>query len=176
MANYDGFLIAAYGDHLLVPFLQSHVGRKPVVGIFQASITMALQLVRPNSKFAIITTGQQYEAMLSAGVRKFLGIADGIPDPDVFGGVAATGITAGEARESASLKIKEATRRLLRTGNISVLCIGGAILIGLEQPVREACIEVLGEEKGKRVRLVDQLFAGMTTLDGLARIEACFDY
>src|SRR4051812_653051 len=43
--DFDGFLGAAYGDHPVIRLLQSYVGEKPVVGIFDASVHAALQLV-----------------------------------------------------------------------------------------------------------------------------------
>jgi Asp/Glu/hydantoin racemase len=49
--DYDGFMIACYGDALITRLLQEHVGRKPVVSIFEASITTAMQLLRPGKKF-----------------------------------------------------------------------------------------------------------------------------
>jgi Asp/Glu/hydantoin racemase len=176
--GYDGFLVAGYIDHSLVPLLQSHVGLKPVVGIFQATLTVSLQMITPGSKFGIITTGVQYEAMLTNGVRKFLGAPDGSPDPTVFGGVVATAIAATELDNKDLLKQKVlvATHRLMKRGDVSVICLGGAILVGLENWVRQGCIEVLGEEKGKNIRLVDQMLAGITTVASLARIGAVSAY
>ena len=115
--------------------------------------------------------------MLTNGVRKFLGTREGVLDPAVFGGVAATGIAA-EVGNEAVVKgnVMEATKRLVEGGDVSVVILDVAILVGLEQSARESCVEVLGEEKGKMVRIVGQMLAGVTTLDGLARVAAAFDY
>jgi Asp/Glu/hydantoin racemase len=174
VSRYDGFLVAAGADHLLVPLLRSYVGRKPVAGIFQASLSVALHLVLPGTRFGIVTTGKQYEAMLADGVAAFLG-GDGAA---VFGGAVASGVSADEVGNEAVVrsKVAAATRRLVEGGQVSVVCLGGAILVNCERWVREACVDVLGEENGMNVRIVDQMLAGVTTLDGLARMAIAFDY
>ncbi|KAL1798010.1 hypothetical protein ACET3X_004616 [Alternaria dauci] len=53
--KHDGFLVACYSQHPLVPLLKEEPGvktaRKPVTGIFEASVAASLQLVHPEEKF-----------------------------------------------------------------------------------------------------------------------------
>ena len=146
-----------------------------MIGIFDASVTTALHLIAPGSKFAILTTGSLYETLLTDGVRRILGsIGKPAQTSSIFGGVAATGINVDELdlepRTTVKSKMMDATRRLVKAGDVSVLCIGGVILAGMENWVREACILELGLERGQNIRVVDQMLAGVMTLEGLVRI------
>ncbi|CRK31685.1 hypothetical protein BN1708_005497 [Verticillium longisporum] len=171
--DFDGFLGACYADHPVVRLLQSYVGSKPVVGIFDASILAALQLVGPSTRFGIVTTGVAYETLLSEGVRHLLR-----RDKEVlakFGGVAASGVALVDlqpgSEAGAREKIMDATCRLLTTkegeDNIEVVSMGGVILTGMERWVHEASELALGVEAGRRIKVIDQLLAGMLTLDAL---------
>lgn len=65
-----------------------------------------------------------------------------------------------------------ATKRLLRRGNeleIKAICLGCAGMVGLDDAVRTACVEELGEVGGMQVRIVDGVKAGIGMLYGLAR-------
>lgn len=53
--------------------------------------------------------------------------------------------------------------------SVKAICLGCAGMVGLEEAVREACIEELGAEEGKRVAIVDGVKAGVGTLITLAR-------
>lgn len=173
--DYDGFLAACYADHPLVRLLQSHVGKKPVVGIFDASVYAALRLLPPGSRFGIVTTGVAYEKLLTKGVTALLGQDE--RELAQFAGVAASGIGLADLkyedaddRHEAKGKVLNATARLLQsegTGPVLVICMGGAILAGMEGWVHEACESTLGADEGNKVKVVDQLAAGMLTLDAL---------
>lgn len=172
--DYDGFLAACYADHPLVRLLQSQVGNKPVVCIFHASIYAALQLAAPDpaAQFGIITTAPIYETLLSSAVNIIL--RSNKQALARFAGVAATGVGLADVQlehlnkreqaQAARSKVMAATRLLLRTyGDVSVLSMGGVVLAGMEQWVHEAC-----EAEGRPgVQVVDQLAAGMLTLDVL---------
>ncbi|CRK41717.1 hypothetical protein BN1723_018884, partial [Verticillium longisporum] len=171
--DFDGFLGACYADHPVVRLLQSYVGSKPVVGIFDASILAALQLVGPSTRFGIVTTGVAYETLLSEGVRHLLR-----RDKEVlakFGGVAASGVALVDlqpgSEAGAREKIMDATCRLLTTkegeDNIEVVSMGGVILSGMERWVHEGSELALGVEAGRRIKVIDQLLAGLLTLDAL---------
>jgi Asp/Glu/hydantoin racemase len=180
--KYDGFLGACYGDHPVVRLLQSYVGAKPVVGIFDASVHAALQLAGPNSKLGIITTGVPFEVLLAQGVKNLLGSTPNERNKQLqrFGGVAASSIgpsdlgqeSSGIARE----KITAATTRLLRSGEIDVLCVGGVILAGIKPWIREACETELGPEKGREMKIIDQLVAGAVVLEALLRSKPVVDF
>ncbi|PNH41738.1 hypothetical protein VD0004_g5437 [Verticillium dahliae] len=171
--DFDGFLGACYADHPVVRLLQSYVGSKPVVGIFDASILAALQLVGPSTRFGIVTTGVAYEELLYEGVKHLLR-----RDKEVFakfGGVAASGVGLMDlqpgSEAGAREKIMEATCRLLATkegeDNIEVVSMGGVILSGMERWVHEGSELALGVEAGRRIKVIDQLLAGLLTLDAL---------
>jgi Asp/Glu/hydantoin racemase len=152
--------------------LQSKVGRKPVVGMFQASVTTALHLLRPKSKFAIVTTTSGFIDHLNDAVNAMLGV--GSEGSAVFTGVVASGITwdvlTKEPKEAAKQLMVDTVRNLVRGGDVSVVCLGGAILAGMSDWAQDACVQELGEEKGRLVRIVDPLLAGVVTLDGLIRM------
>ena len=90
--TYDAFLLACYADHSLVAALQCHarMGSMPVVGIFEASVQYALDVLQPSKRFAILTTGKAYEEQLSSGVARILDSED-VPRFR-FAGVVATGV------------------------------------------------------------------------------------
>ncbi|QDS72214.1 hypothetical protein FKW77_005372 [Venturia effusa] len=169
--DYDGFLAACYADHPLVRLLQSYVADKPVVGIFDASISAALTLVSTQTKFGILTTGQPFETLLTEGVKHLLQSEGGTRADDWrhFGGVAASGVSLDDTRFEAKAKVMEATYKLVQNGTINVICIGGVILSGMEGWVHEACEAALGPEKGRQVKVIDQLLAGIWTLDAKLR-------
>ena len=74
--------------------------------------------------------------------------------------------------EEVRAKMMAATGRLLRRGKeleVKAICLGCAGMVGLDEAVRTACVEELGEMEGKQVRIVDGVKAGVGLLYGLAR-------
>jgi Asp/Glu/hydantoin racemase len=65
--------------------------------------------------------------------------------------------------------MKDAVKRLLRKGKVGAICLGCAGMAGMDQMVREACIEELEQEEGQRVRIVDGVMAGVAWLEGAVR-------
>ncbi|CAG8975709.1 hypothetical protein HYALB_00009116 [Hymenoscyphus albidus] len=180
--NFHGFLGACYADHPIVRLFQSYVSDKPVVSIFDASIHAALQMIPPDSKFGIITTGMPFEEILAEGVKQLFSNTSAytIEHLQKFGGVVASHIgegdldndTEGTARE----KIMAATTRLLESGQVNVLCLGGVILVGMESWIREACDLALGPQRGREVMIIDQLAAGALMLDACLQRKAFIDF
>lgn len=98
-----------------------------------------------------------------------------------FAGVHTTGLSALETHTTpphiVNAKIKEATKRLVRGGNVGVICLGCAAMVGMEDVVAEALEEMKDEnEEGKReeeggfsrdVVIVDGVKAGVGLLMGL---------
>jgi Asp/Glu/hydantoin racemase len=177
--NYDGFLGACYADHPLTRLLQSYAGSKPVVGVFDASINAALQLVGPGRKFTILTTGSAFEGILRQGVEALL--RENTSQLAKFGGVVGSGIglrdLLPEAREQARTKVMTAAAAILRSGKggqpeTDVIVVGGVILAGMENWVHEACELELGAERGLQIKVVDQLRAAMITLHAIVGREA----
>lgn len=65
--------------------------------------------------------------------------------------------------------MKDAVKRLLGKGKVGAICLGCAGMAGMDEMVREACVEELGKEEGGRVRVVDGVMAGVAWLDGAIR-------
>lgn len=182
--DYHGFLGACYADHPIVRLLQSYVGDKPVVGIFDASIHASLQLVQPGSQFGIVTTGAPFEYLLTEGVEQLLSNTSqyNIKHLQKFGGVAASGIgigdICGESREIAKQKIMVATTTLLNSGQgqVRIICVGGVILLGMENWIREACELTLGPRKAREVKIIEQLAAGALMLEACLHHRTFVDF
>jgi len=173
LSKHDGFLVACYSKHPLVNTLREQDeisrSRKPVVGIFEASVTTSLQLIQPHEKFGIVSTGRVWERSLTDAVNDFLG------SNARFAGVETTGLNATElhdtSQQEVKARMKDATRRLLRKGNVGAVCLGCAGMSGMEEWVREAAVEELGEEGGRKVRVVDGVQAGVASLEGVLRAK-----
>ena len=176
--QYDGFLVACYSDHPLTRMLCKHT-RKPVVGIFQASVTTSLQVISCHQTFGIVSTGDVWKSLLTNAVHGFIGSpAENLTDVDrisPFAGVETTGLNATELHEAPAAevhrRIKEATKRLLdhnHHGDVRAICLGCAGMVGMEEIVREACIEKLGNGESL-FRVIDGVKAGVGVLQGLVR-------
>lgn len=163
LQNHDGFLVACYCNHPLIPMLRSHTD-KPVVGIFQASVTRALQI---GGRFGIVTTlndEDDWEEEFTIGVERFLG------GTGRFAGVTAANIRPKDLdtkdQRMIYRGIEEATVELLRKGDIEVVCLGGAGMAGMQQAVRRAA-----EKEHTKVTVVDGLVAGVVQVVGLVRCQ-----
>jgi Asp/Glu/hydantoin racemase len=147
-------------------------GRKPVTGIFEASVSTALQIIRPDEKFGIVSTGKVWEDILSHAVTQFLGTGDK-ESSRRFAGVETTGLNATDLHDAPAdevrRRMKEAVKRLLGKGQVGAICLGCAGMSGMDEMVREACVEELGEGEGSRVRIVDGVQAGVAWLEGAVR-------
>jgi len=175
MLDHDGLLVACYSEHPLVTVLKSEAHiiekRKPVTGIFEASVATSLQLIDRKGKFGIVSTGKVWEEILSDAVTNLLGAGES----SRFAGVETTGLNATELHdapaEEVKSKMKEATKRLLRKGDVGAICLGCAGMSGMNEMVREAAVEELGKDKGESVRIVDGVQAGAAWLDGAVRTD-----
>ncbi|PQE19288.1 hydantoin racemase protein [Rutstroemia sp. NJR-2017a BVV2] len=185
LGSYDAFLIACYSVHPLVSAIRERV--KPdvyVMGIFEASVMMALGLLpQGNGRrlktgggkkegFGIVSTGKYWEEVLGEGVRQFLGVDDGV-NCDRFKGVETTGLNAGELHsvepEIVRKKMKDAVKRLVGGRDCSAICLGCAGMAGMDEMVREALDEELGKEDSENVYIVDGVKAGVVYLEGLLK-------
>ena len=180
--EFDGFLGACYADHPIVRLLQSYVHDKPVVGIFDASILAAVHLTATDSKFGVVTTGFPFETLLAEGVYRLLGstVRSGKTQPSSFAGVAASGIGADdlkpEHKAAAQEKVMTATSRLLQSHEVTVICVGGVILAGMEPWIRQACVEELGPQRGQEVMIIEQLTVGALVLGMLLQQQSSCDF
>ena len=145
----------------------------PVIGIFEASIATALQLLSPNyscqERFGIVSTGKVWERLLGGAVLEMLGSGKGeMGKNERFAGVETTGLNATELhstpQEEVKRRIKEAARRLMERGNIKVVILGCAGMAGMDEWVRE--------EASEDVKIVDGVKAGVGNL--LALIKGKF--
>jgi Asp/Glu/hydantoin racemase len=173
--QHDGFLVACYSHHPLVPILKEKTpvqkGRKPVTGIFEGSVSTSLQIIHPDEKFGIVSTGKVWEKILSEAVVEFLGT--GSEASKRFAGVETTGLNATDLHdappEEVRKRMKDAVKRLLKKGKVGAICLGCAGMAGMDKMVREACVEELGETDGNRIRVVDGVQAGVAWLEGAIR-------
>jgi Asp/Glu/hydantoin racemase len=178
--SFDGYLVACYSVHPLVGYLGEKTG-KPVVGIFEASISISFQYVATSAsrRFGIVSTGKVWEELLADGVKDLLMTKSFNPDKAChrFAGVETTGLNATELhdapQEEVEFKIKEATKQLItRPGDfVEVICLGCAGMVGMETWVQEACVEELGEKMASWVHIIDGVKAGIIVLEGLVRAK-----
>jgi len=187
--QYDAFLVACYSCHPLVGMLRQQIRstvqanssrKKYVTGIFEASVTASLSLIsafdfvspgalkkkQVEETFGIITTGSAWKDELTQAVTEML-VGQG--SCSRFAGVETTGLTAVELHtttwEEVKRRLIEATHRLLRDAPspVGAICLGCAGMAGMEEAIREGCIQAYGEE-GRRVRIVDGVVAGAGNL------------
>lgn len=126
LPHYNAFLIACFSPHTLIPALKSHT-HKPVIGIFEASIATALQLlpalnpqpkhesshttsippalspVSPRfSKFGIVSTSAAWGPILTSAVESSnLGMLGSLA-PHFFNGVETIGLNASDLHPPSS--------------------------------------------------------------------------
>lgn len=113
-----------------------------------------------------------WEEALESAAHEFLGAERSRR----FAACETTGLNAVELHdlpgEEVRAKMMAATARLLRRGKeleVKAICLGCAGMVGLDDAVRTACVEELGETGGSQVRIVDGVKAGVGMLYGLAR-------
>jgi Asp/Glu/hydantoin racemase len=178
LLDYDAFLVACYSVHPLVGMIQEKVpSHVHVTGIFEASISTSLSLIpmikgqKVRSKFGIVSTGSYWEKALSEGVKDFLEVDD-LNNCKRFKGVETTGLSAGELHsvppEEVRKKMMEATKRLVKDKDVKVICLGCAGMAGLDDIVKDALEEALGED-AKHVHILDGVKAGIGLLESLLR-------
>jgi Asp/Glu/hydantoin racemase len=166
------------------------LARKPVVGIFEASISLSLSMLPVSvpsdsidlpptanpqdptrkftgTKFGIVTTGAAWVPVLTAGVNEYLGLsASETSQSTKFKGVESTGLSAEELHSTPAEEVRKrmigATRRLLADGDVVVVVLGCAGMAGMDEWVEEACREELGSQAASLVRVVDGVKAAVS--------------
>lgn len=174
LADYDGVLIACYSKHGLVEEIQTRRPGLPVTGIFEASVLASLPLVKPGRGWGIVTTGKFWEAHLDEAITSLLGGSAGS-----FLGVQSTGLAAGDFHgdvppEVIRDKLKAATKRLLAEGQPDCILMGCGGMAGLEEVIRAAVREQLGEEAARVVYVVDGVRAGVGVVEQMVRSKRMF--
>jgi Asp/Glu/hydantoin racemase len=150
--------------------------RKYTNGIFEASVTTSLSLISEEQSFGIVSSGKVWEDALTHAVHDFVGTGE--TGSDKYAGCETAGLNATQLHDlppdEVRAKMTAATKRLLHrgelgnTGGVQAICLGCAGMVGLEEAVRQACVEVLGDERGRQVSIVDGVKAGVGNLIGLA--------
>ncbi|KAK5461204.1 Protein dcg1 [Exophiala xenobiotica] len=169
--------------------------RKYVTGIFEASVLASLSLIDEHEGFGIVSTGKIWESALQSAVEQFLGYGSNSSDDNNDGsssrfyGCETTGLNASELHdlpgEEVRNKMMDATKRLLKRGasaaysmtvdsssgksRTKAICLGCAGMVGLEDAVRQACVDYLGPAAAKEVCIIDGVKAGVVLLCSLAR-------
>lgn len=188
-------LIACYSAHPLVPRLAARHPDLCVTGILEASITATLPLLSPSEDrgggggvggggggggWAIVTTGQFWEAHLGDAARAYLGQSSDAPNAR-FRGVFTTGLTAGDfhgggvSPETIRARLAEATRRLLRAAPpVDCVVMGCAGMAGLEDIIRAAAVDEYGPERARGVYVVDGVQAGIGVLEQMVNNRSRF--
>lgn len=170
--DYDGFLVCCYSLHPLVSQLRAEIDAKGeskvVTGIFEASVAACLQSIEVDSRFGIVSTGQQWEHILGQAVTSLLGSSAA----SRYAGTETTGFDAAELHiasvDEVNGKMMIATQNLLSKG-ATAICLGCAGMAGMDATVRQACEERLGEREGRKIRIVDGVVSGIIFLEGALR-------
>lgn len=172
----DAVLVCCYSQHPLVPALRSmftKTGRSNVLvaGIFEASVATCLQAIDTSESFGIVSTGEQWQGILNEAVAGILGSANSRR----YAGTETTALNATElhttSKDEVDRRMKDATRRLL-SRKARAICLGCAGMAGMDRTVREACIESLGEDDGRRIMIVDGVVSGLNYLQGMLRARS----
>lgn len=183
--QYNGVLVACYSSHTLVDTIATEHRDILVTGIFEASITATLPLLRRSNGggggWGIVTTGQYWESHLTSAVKEFLGQSEDAASANKwFRGVFTTGLNAGDfhgagiSPATIHAKLADATRRLLRTGGVDCVIMGCAGMAGLDEIIRQACMDEYGEEDARGVYIIDPVRAGVGVLEGMVRNRRMF--
>ncbi len=183
--EFDAYLVACYSAHPLVKTLRDAFPSRHVIGILEASIITALSIgpSKPgdtNSKFGIVTTGKYWEEALSNAVRDFITNHAPFPYDDQthaalgrFKGVESTGLNGDELHSAhqdlVKKRLTEATKRLVRDGDVKVVILGCAGMSGLNKIVEEALVEEVGEDQAENIYVLDGVAAGIGLLENLLR-------
>lgn len=168
-SKFDGFLVCCYSQHPLVSQLRDKLGSgKVVTGIFEASVAVCLQSLDPTDKFGIVSTGKQWETILSEAVASHMGSEGSVR----YAGTETTSLNADELHTTPANEVngrmRDATKRLLAK-HAKAICLGCAGMAGMDQVVREACIKQLGEVEGKNIKIIDGVVSGVIFLEGALR-------
>lgn len=185
--SYDAVLVACFSVHPLVKQLAHSLKPIPVTGIFEASILTCLSLVptveagvqQHQQQWGIVTTGAFWETHLSDGVAAFLGQLRPLASPESrslsggggdhrFAGIFSTGLNAGDfhtvSQDQINVRLREATKRLLSSGNVACVVMGCGGMGGLQDMIRAIVLQEYGQDRAKGICIVDGVQAGVLQL------------
>ena len=154
--DYSGYLVCCYSDHPLIYELRKHTA-KPVLGIFQASVTYAL--TQSPDKFDILTSTSSWEKILDDAVYHLFGGAN-VP---LFTGTVASNVEVLKLGDPKYFKkLVERARICVDSGAKTVL-LGCAGLSGLEAKL---------EAEFDGVKFIDSVKIGAELLNSLVRFNS----
>lgn len=181
LAAHDAVLVACYSPHPLVDALRAEITKqndrfpKPVIGILEASVTAALNVLEPKETFGVVSTGKVWEHLIGARIGEMLG-ATPTPASDandsapfrtpVFAGVETTGLNATELHDAhqdlVKRKVQEATQRLVQgEQKVRTIVLGCAGMAAMEEWIREVV--------DARTYVIDGVRAGVAALQSTLR-------
>ena len=163
--------------------------RRPVTGIFEASIATATEICPPDERWVVVTTAESWREELAKGVFDVIGRSVQEMQWDhrnkgfvtgKFGGVETTGLTAGELH-TASVELvdnmmAEALGRLVdaaqeRRKRVSVVVLGCAGMVGWEEKIRGEMDRRFRSDMDSAVLVVDPVKAGIGSLQSALRAK-----
>lgn len=167
----SAILVACYSDHPLVRLFNSMVSNISKVsnaptlglramGILEASVIKALESIQPNEKFGIITTGKDWEPLLSQAVISLLGESN----RDRFAGVIGTGLGVLEFHGGDPTNVEKLMAQAaveLTSRGATAICLGCAGMSGLHSNLWNAVNE---KDKPEKVKVIDGVIAGVQLL------------
>lgn len=156
LKNYDAFLVCCYSDHPLINELRK-VTDKPILGIFQATITYAL--TQSPAKFGILTSTRSWEAILDKAVFDFFGGAD-VP---LFTGTVASNVNVTKLGDDEYFQQVVDKAKILAERGSKIIILGCAGLSGLESKLKAAI---------PGVQFVDSVKIGTELLNTIVRFSA----
>lgn len=185
--THDAFLVACFSRHPLVGKLQAEINQRKaksraqaVTGIFEASVTTAMTIAGavPHKKWGVISTEHSWRQWTDEAVGDFLGVAEPRKTMGRYLGCETIGVQAEELEGKDHLfleiAVKTALKTLLQGEDVSVsgapaIILGCAGLGLLEGAIKKCSKEVLGEECGTELVIVDGVKVGIGSLITLIR-------
>lgn len=149
LTESDGIILACYSDHPVLYALRE-ITDKPVLGIAEASMYMACMVGRT---FGIVTTNSVWEPLLWSAVRRY-GLAERCASIRATGkgGMALKALPREQVLERIA-----ATARQVTDDGADVICLGGAVMSGLD---RELAVELT-------VPVLDGVACAVKLMEGL---------
>lgn len=154
----DGVLVCCYSDHPLIYMLRKETS-KPVLGIFQASLSYAT--AQSPSRYGILTSTSSWEPLLDASVQDFFG---GVTSP-LFTGTVAANINVLKLNEPEYFdQLVQRAAIVVRDHDSQVVLLGCAGLSGLEKKLEARFAD-------RNVRFIDSVKFGAEMLNTLVRFD-----
>lgn len=128
-AEFDGFIIACYGNHPVIHAARE-ILNKPVIGIMEASLYLACVV---GQNFSVISSGDRAVTMFWRAVKAF-----GLQDRCASIRSTGTPVLALEGSEKANVEqlILAEARKAVEEDAAEVISLGGAGMVGLDKQLK----------------------------------------